>query len=87
MGVCGGCSYPFEKVMAGEAENVLDACECDCTFEMAVYKMQWAYDQLYERFKNVQDEKRILDLKCDMLKATLAEVEAKYKALTEDDGK
>lgn len=77
MSVCGGCSYPFEKVMAGESENILDACECDCTFEMAVYKMQWAYDQLYERYKELQDEKRVLELKYNMLQSKIMEDDGK----------
>lgn len=76
MSICGGCPYPFEMVQAGEVENEEDACGMGCTFEDAAYRMSWSYDQLYERYKTLYDEKRVLEQKYNELKMRM-----------EDDGK
>lgn len=76
MSICGGCSYPFEAIQAGEYENEEDCCRGGCDFEDAAYRMQWAYDQLYDRYKALYDEKRILEQKYNELKIKM-----------EDDGK
>ena len=61
MSICGGCAYPFEAIAAGECSSADEACRDGCSFEDAVYRMHWAYDQLYERYKQIYDEKRILE--------------------------
>jgi hypothetical protein len=50
MSVCGGCPYPYEMVKSGEADNIEEACNGDCTHEDAAYRISWAYDQLSDRY-------------------------------------
>lgn len=57
MSICGNCPYPYERSMAGFNEPDDEACGGGCTFEDAVYRAQWAYDQLYERYKKLLKEK------------------------------
>lgn len=63
MSICGGCPYPFEAVEGGECETQEEACSGGCSFEDAVYRISWSYDQLYERYKNLLDEHRVLEQK------------------------
>lgn len=51
MSVCGGCPYPKEMVLEGECETAAEACQGDCTFEDAAYRIQWAYEQLNARYQ------------------------------------
>jgi hypothetical protein len=71
MSVCGGCPYPFESVLAGDCDTQEEACDGGCCFEDAAYRKQWAYDQLYERYKALEDEKRALEQKLRQLELRL----------------
>lgn len=53
MSVCGGCPYPYEMVLSGEADSVADVCDYGCTHEDAAYRISWAYDQLRERYEEL----------------------------------
>ena len=63
MSICGGCPYPFEMVLAGEAENEEKVCEYGCTFEDAAYRISWAYDQLYDRHISAMQSKGLTVLR------------------------
>lgn len=77
MSVCGGCPYPNEKVIAGEAKNREEACgNWGCTFEDAAYRAQEAYDMLLERYEALENEYEHLKAKYNELKGKM-----------EDDGK
>jgi len=80
MSVCGGCPYPEEKIIAGEAKSREEACgNWGCTFEDAAYRAQEAYDMLMERYEELEKENELLKAENDILKHKL-----KYM---EDDGK
>lgn len=77
MSVCGGCPYPQEKVIAGEAKTREEACgNWGCTFEDAAYRAQEAYDMLMERYEALENEYEHLKAKYQGLKGRM-----------EDDGK
>ena len=76
MSVCGGCPYPYEAVLQGEYETEKDACSGGCSFEDAAYRIQWAYDQLSDRYNIIENE-------YEHLKAKYQEL----KRIMEDDGK
>lgn len=77
MSVCGGCPYPQEKVIAGEAKTREEACgNWGCTFEDAAYRAQEAYDMLMERYEALENEYEHLKAKYQELKGRM-----------EDDGK
>ena len=77
MSVCGGCPYPQEKVIAGEAKTREEACgNWGYTFEDAAYRAQEAYDMLMERYEALENE-------YEHLKAKYQELKGKM----EDDGK
>lgn len=80
MSVCGGCPYPDEKIIAGEANSREEACgNWGCTFEDAAYRAQEAYDLLMERYEELEKENELLKAENDILK---------HKLKTwEDDGK
>ena len=80
MSVCGGCPYPDEKIIAGEANSREEACgNWGCTFEDAAYRAQEAYDLLMERYEELEHEN-------EQLKADNATLKQKLKTW-EDDGK
>lgn len=69
MSVCGGCPYPHEKIVAGEAKTREEACgDWGCTFEDAVYRAQEAYDMLMERYEALENEYEHLKAKYQELK-------------------
>ena len=77
MSVCGGCPYPYEKVIAGEAKTYEEACgDWGCTFEDAAYRVQEAYDMLMKRYEALENEYEHLKAKYQELKGRM-----------EDDGK
>ena len=77
MSLCGGCPYPQEKVIAGEAKTREEACgNWGCTFEDAAYRAQEAYDMLMERYEALENEYEHLKAKYQELKGRM-----------EDDGK
>lgn len=77
MSVCGGCPYPDEKIIAGEAKTREEACgNWGCTFEDAAYRAQEAYDMLMERYEALENEYEHLKVKYQELKGRM-----------EDDGK
>ena len=77
MSVCGGCPYPQEKVIAGEAKTREEACgNWGCTFEDAAYRAQEAYDMLMERYEALENDYEHLKAKYQELKGRM-----------EDDGK
>lgn len=77
MSVCGGCPYPQEKVIAGEAKTREEACgNWGCTFEDAAYRAQEAYDMLMERYEALENDYEHLKAKYQELKERM-----------EDDGK
>lgn len=77
MSVCGGCPYPDEKIIAGEAKTREEACgNWGCTFEDAAYRAQEAYDMLMERYEALENEYEYLKAKYQELKGRM-----------EDDGK
>ena len=77
MSVCGGCPYPQEKVIAGEAKTREEACgNWGCTFEDAAYRAQEAYDMLMERYEALENNYEHLKAKYQELKGRM-----------EDDGK
>lgn len=77
MSVCGGCPYPCEKIIAGEAKTREDACgDWGCTFEDAAYRAQEAYDMLMERYEALEHENEHLRAENATLKHRM-----------EDDGK
>ena len=77
MSVCGGCPYPAEKIIAGEAKTREEACgNWGCTFEDAAYRTQEAYDMLMERYEALENEYEHLKAKYQELKGRM-----------EDDGK
>lgn len=77
MSVCGGCPYPDEKIIAGEAKTREEACgNWGCTFEDAAYRAQEAYDMLMERYEALENEYEHLKAKYQELKGRM-----------EDDGK
>lgn len=80
MSVCGGCPYPDEKIIAGEAKNREEACgNWGCTFEDAAYRAQEAYDMLMERYEALEHENEHLRAE----NATLKQRQIRM----EDDGK
>lgn len=73
MSVCGGCPYPFEQAMAGEVDGDDEPCGFwGCSHEDAAYRAQWAYDQLMNRYKELEEKYKKL---------------SEEKHIMEDDGK
>lgn len=57
MSICGGCPYPFEQAIAGEVNDDDEACGFwGCSHEDAAYRAQWAYDQLMNRYKELEQK-------------------------------
>lgn len=52
MSVCGNCPFPTEAELYTEED--CGVCSFDCTFEDAAYRAQWAYDQLFSRFIDLE---------------------------------
>lgn len=76
MSVCGGCPYPYEAVLEGKYETEEEACSGGCSFEDVAYRVQWAYDQLSDRYSALENE-------YEHTKAKYLEL----KRIMEDDGK
>lgn len=75
MSVCGGCPYPYEAELSGEAcDSTGDYCGYGCSYEDAASRAQWAYDRLNERYEELEKEHELLKAEFDILKH-------KYKAL------
>lgn len=60
MSVCGNCSYPYEAMLADPSLTEEDACGTWCSHEDAAHRMQWAYNQLYERYEELEKENKEL---------------------------
>ena len=54
MSICGNCRYPYEAMLEDPELTKDDVCGWGCSHEDAAYRAQWAYDQLYERYKKLE---------------------------------
>lgn len=59
MSVCGSCPYPYEAILENPELTEEEVCGVWCSYEDAADRAQWAYDQLYARYKEL--EKRYND--------------------------
>ena len=56
MSVCGNCSYVYEKMLEEPELTEDDICRWGCSHEDAAYRAQWAYDQLYSRYQELEQK-------------------------------
>lgn len=78
MGVCGNCSYPYEKMLINPSLTMEEVCgDWGCTHEEAVYKAQYAYDRLNDRYVALTE-------KYNLLKAEAEELRCKVQMMEDD---
>ena len=54
MSVCGNCPYPYEAMLEDPELTEEDACGTWCSHQDAAARAQWAYNQLYARYEELE---------------------------------